>query len=147
MSVRASNGVAGGLLRAHVGRGADRQAGLGQRDSRGAQRPRDAEVGDQRAAVAREQDVLGLDVPVDHAVLVGVFERSAASRVIRSASSTGSWRSRRSRSRSDSPSTKGIVNQMARGFAGVEHGEDVRVLEPGRELDLALEPLGAERLG
>ena len=31
------------------------------------------------------------------------------------------------------------------GFARVVHRQDVRVLEAGRELDLVLEPLGAER--
>ena len=39
------------------------------------QRPGDPEVGDQRVAVVGEQDVLGLDVPVDHAVAVGVLQR------------------------------------------------------------------------
>ena len=59
-----------------------------------------------------EQDVLGLDVAVDDAVLVGVLAApAAASRAIRSASSTGSCRSRRSRSRRVSPSTNGMVNQ------------------------------------
>ncbi len=41
-----------------------------------------------------------------------------------------------------------MVNQSrpAR-LARVEHGEDVRMLQPGGQLDLALEPLGAERGG
>ena len=38
------------------------------------QRPGDAEVGHQGGAVAGEEDVLRLDVPVDDAVLVGVVE-------------------------------------------------------------------------
>ena len=63
-------------------------------------------------AVGGEQDVLGLDVAVDDAVLVGVVERAGRlARRCGAASSTGSWRSRRSRSRSDSPSTNGMVNQ------------------------------------
>ena len=62
-------------------------------------------------AVAREEDVLRLDVAVEDAVLVRVAERLAASRATRSASSSGSCPSRRSRSRSDSPSTNGMVNQ------------------------------------
>ena len=35
--------------------------------------------------------------------------------------------------------------EVAAGLARVEDGEDVRVLQPGGELDLALEPLGAEQ--
>jgi hypothetical protein len=35
--------------------------------------------------------------------------------------------------------------ELAVGVARVEHGENVRVLEPGREPDLSEEPLGAER--
>ena len=86
---------------------------------------------------------------MDHPVLVGVLERPAPPRVaIRSAASTGSCRSRRSRSRSDSPSTNGMVNQSRPGgLAGIVDGEDVRVLQPGGEPDLALEPLRAERGG
>ena len=66
-------------------------------------------------------------------------------REIPSAAPTGPFvnrRSRRSRSRSDSPSTNGMVYQSSPGAAGVEHGQDVRVLEPGGEVDLALEPFG-----
>ena len=45
----------------------------------------------------------------------------------------------------DSPSTNGMVNQRGPGgLTGVEHRQDVGMLEPGGELDLALEPLGAE---
>ena len=58
----------------HVGRSPDRQPGLGQAIVHPRQGPRDAEVGDEGAAVAREHQVLGLDVPVDHAVPVGVLE-------------------------------------------------------------------------
>ena len=34
--------------------------------------------------------------------------------------------------------------ELARDFARVEHGEDVGVLESGRDLDLAMEPVAAE---
>ena len=68
--------VARRLLGAHVGRRPDHEPGVGQLlVARALQRPSDAEVGDQRVAVPREQQVLGLDVPVDHAVLVGVLQR------------------------------------------------------------------------
>ena len=62
------------LLRAHVGRGARARSRLGQ-VLVGPQDPRDAEVGDQRAAVLGEQQVFGLDVTVDHALLMGVIQR------------------------------------------------------------------------
>ena len=39
------------------------------------------------------------------------------------------------------------VVEEARGFAGIVEGEDVGMLEPGGDLDLAEEPLGAERGG
>ena len=142
--------VAGGLLRAHVGRRADREPGLGQPRLRraAAQRPGDPEVGHQRIAVPGEQEVLRLDVAVDHAVSWAYSSACAASRAIRSASSTGSCRSRRSRSRRLSPSTNGMVNQSwPVGLAGVVDREDVGMLEPGGEPDLALEALGAERGG
>jgi len=67
--------VARGLFRCHVGRRAQREPRLGEsvlvRTAEGAG---DAEVGDERVTVEREQDVLGLDVPVDHALAVGVVE-------------------------------------------------------------------------
>ena len=48
------------------------------------------------------------------------------------ASSSESWRSRRRRSRSDSPSTiRHGEPELAGGLARVVDGEDVRVLEPG----------------
>ena len=53
----------------------ERHAGLGHPAPAGlAGREGDAEVGDQGLAVV-QQDVLGLDVAVDHAVAVGVVER------------------------------------------------------------------------
>ena len=67
--------LGGRLLGAHVVRRAERQAGLGHPPAgRRAHRQRDAEVGDHRPAVL-QQDVLGLDVAVDHAVAVRVVER------------------------------------------------------------------------
>ena len=67
--------VAGRLLGAHVVRRAEGEPGLGQAVAgRGGEGPRDPEVGDDRLP-AGEQDVLGLDVAVHHAVLVGVAQR------------------------------------------------------------------------
>ena len=63
------------LLGAHVVRRAERHAGLGHAGAAGARRgQRDPEVRHQRRALV-QQDVLGLDVAVDHAVAVGVVER------------------------------------------------------------------------
>ncbi len=70
----------------------------------------------------------------------------AASVAIRRASSTGSWRSRRE------PVAETLAldvrhgePELARGLARVVDRQDVRVLQPGGELDLALEALGAQR--
>ena len=63
------------LLGAHVVRRAERHAGLGHPGvARLARRQRDAEVGHQRPAVVQE-DVLGLDVPVNDLMAVRIVER------------------------------------------------------------------------
>ena len=75
---------------------------------RGADRFRDAEVGDDRRA-AGEQHVVGLDVAMHDAALVRVGERLR--HVLQDADDFGDRRAgRRARcARSDSPSTNGIV--------------------------------------
>ena len=94
-----------------------------------------------------EQDVLGLDVAVDHAVAVGVVQRVGhLAGDPHARPRPASCLSRPSRSRRLSPSTNGMVNQSRPvGVARVVAREDVRVLQAGGELDLAQEPLGAER--
>ena len=68
--------IAGGLFGRHVLRGAEREAGL--RDPRAAgvaDGECDPEVGDEGLAFV-EENVLGLEVAVDHAVPVRVVERA-----------------------------------------------------------------------
>src|SRR4029079_17228275 len=67
-------GIARGLLRAHVRRRTDRDPGARETLGAGGREcTRDAEVGDDRVP-AFQQDVLRLDVPVDHTALVGVAQ-------------------------------------------------------------------------
>ena len=112
----------------------------------GPQGPGDPEVGDQRAAVLGEQQVLGLDVAVDHAVLVGVLERLGRlagdpERVVHGELPLP-----------PQPVAERLAldvrhgePELPGGLARVVDREDVGVLEAGGELDLALEALGAER--
>ena len=133
------------LLGAHVVRRAERHAGLGHPAPAGlAGRERDAEVGDQRLAVV-QQDVLGLDVAVDHAVAVGVVERRG--HFGRDPDRVGD----RELLLAGEPVAQGLaldvghdVEEVAVGLARVEQGQDVGVLEVGRQLDLGQEPLGAD---
>ena len=71
---------------------------------------------------------------------------SAASRAIATASSTGSRRSRSIRCAQALALDvgHGEPEQAVGAGAAVEHGEDVGMLQPGGEADLALEPLEAE---
>ena len=107
--------VAGGLLRAHVGRRADRDAGLGEPLRRRWPAPvlhgvGDAEVGQHRVAGRREQDVLGLEIAVDHAERVGVGQRRRhLPRQLHRRRHAQPARARRSRSRSEPVSTYGIT--------------------------------------
>jgi hypothetical protein len=99
--------------------------------------------------VARaQQDVLRLDVAVDHAVLVGVLERVR-----------GFPRNPHRLLDGKLPLSSETVAQglaldkrhgqpeLARVLPRVVHPQDVGVLEPGGEPDLALEAFGAERDG
>ena len=75
VAARVELALAHRLLGAHVLRRAERHPGLGHPGAGLAGGERDAEVGDERAAVV-EQDVLRLDVAVDDAVPMGVVERA-----------------------------------------------------------------------
>ena len=107
---RVDSAIAGRLLGRHVLRRAERQACLRDATAAGvADGERDAEIGDDRLAVVK-QNVLGLEVAMDDAVR-GARSRARPllRRAMRSASSTGSCFSRSSRARSDSPSTNGMT--------------------------------------
>ena len=126
-------------------RRAERHPGLGHPGAAGLARgERDAEVGHQRAAVV-QQDVLGLDVAVDHAVPVRVVEgvghlAGDADRVVH-----------RELLLAVEPVAQRLaldeghdVEEVAVGLARVEQRKDVRVLQIGGELDLGEEPLGPD---
>ena len=133
------------LLWAHVGGRAHRHArGRQVLSVSDLQRPGDAEIRDQRVAPA-EQDVLGLDVPVHDALAVRVAQRVGhlagdLQRVVE-----------RQLTLAPQPIPEGLaldvghrVPELASRFAGIEHGQDVRVLQAGGGPDFPLEALRAE---
>ena len=129
--------LAAGLLRRHVLRGADRGADVGELLARRHGRPGDAEVGEPSVSL-RQENVLGLDVAVDHVVAVGVLQGigDSAGDAHRVADGQPAFAPQPVAQRSafyvghDVPEASGIL-------AGVVNGQDVRVIEPGGELDLA----------
>jgi hypothetical protein len=138
---------AGGLLGAHIRRRAHRHPGLGEL-LLGHQAPCDAKVGHQGRAVLRQQDVLRLDVAVDHAVLVGVFE--GAGRFAGDLHGVV----QRQLALAAEPVAQRLALDVGHGepelsgsLARVEHGQDVGVLQPGGKVDLAEEPLRPEARG
>ena len=136
-------GRAGGLLGAHVGRRAHHHAGLGERGV-GAQRLADAEVGHHGRPFV-QQDVLGLDVPVDHLVAVGVVERGG------DLPGDGQRLGQGQLPLALEPLPQRAafhvghdVEEEAAGLAGIVDRQDVGVGQAGGELDLAEEPVGAD---
>ncbi len=136
-------GIAGGLLRRHVGRRAERDPQRGERRLlRGlGHRLRDSEVRHERV-LPREQHVVGLHVAVHDALPVSVGERVThvaqdphriADRQLVLVGQAGAQRLALD-VRHD------VIEQVAR-RAGREQRNDVGVLQPGGELDLALEPV------
>jgi hypothetical protein len=111
-------------------------------------RPRDPKIGDQRVAILGQQQVLGFDVAVHDAMVMSILERLGRftrnpQRVLHP----------------ELPLTPQPVPQrlalhewhgepeLAGSLARVVDREDVRVLEPGGEFDLALESVGPQRGG
>ena len=116
------------------------------RRARRADRLRDAEVGHDGRAAGHEH-IVRLDVAMHHAALVRVGERLERHRAgCRSTSVTASG-PRASRARSDSPSRTASCSTAGRSaLARGEHRHDVRLLQRGDRLDLALETLDADSL-
>jgi hypothetical protein len=143
-------GIARGLLRRHVRRRADRDAGHRERGATGSclrcgERLRNAEVGHHRGAAA-QQDVVRLDVPMHDAALVGVRKRARHVAEDRQHLGHGQWAARKPSAQTLAVDERHRVVRHAAGIAGVQHGNDVRLLQRRRELDLALEALGADAL-
>ena len=105
----------------------------------------DAEVGDERVAVVAGRMFSGLMSRWTTPCWWAYSRRRAASRAMRTASSIGSWFSRFEPGPERLAPTNGMVNQSWPAVvARVEDGEDVRVLEPTADPDLAPKALGAE---
>jgi len=116
-----------GLFGAHVHRGPHAESCL--RDGRCGgvillDRAGNAKVGDERVTGV-EKDVLGLDVTMHYAATVRPCE--CVANLARDRKRIGG-------------------GQRAGGVAGIEHGEDVRVLQPRRDVDLAPEAFRAHRV-
>ena len=108
------------------------------------ERPRDPEVRDQRAPVAGEQDVLRLHVAVDHSLIMRVLER------LRRFADDAERLGERQPPLPRQPGAERLALDVghgepepAGGLAGVEHREDVRMLQSRGKPDLALEALRA----
>ena len=140
--------AAADLLRRHVLRRADGQSGFGEPCApRLAHGQRDAEVRHLGLALDQE-DVLGLDVPVDHPLAVGVVERPG--------DGTGEFHrlvdAELLLAVQLGPERLALdvghdVEQHAAGVPGVVEREDVRMAEPRGDLDLAEKALAADGRG
>ena len=108
---------------------------------------RDAEVGDQCVS-ALQQDVLWLDVAVDHAAPVGVCEcvRHLA-RDQHRFRNRQQPHAREARAQRLAIDERHDVEQEATRFARVVQRQDVRVLQVGRRANLGEKALGTERGG
>jgi hypothetical protein len=136
--------LAGRLLRAHVVRGAEAESGARQAPAGEPGCAGDPEVRHQRVAL-REQHVFRLHVPVHQPLSVGVVQRLAD--FPHQAECLGD----RERALARDPLAQRLavheghdVERTGRrvpGGAGIEQGQDVRMLQPGQDLDLEQEPL------
>ncbi len=142
------------LLRAHVHRSAERDAGLGQPlATGGVERPGDTEVRE-HTVIAREQDVLRLDVTVHDALPVGMaqgigdLERDpdgVSQRELRLAGQSLPKRLARDVRHREPEGLHRAAGRRRR--PALEDRQDVGMLETGGDLDLPHEALGAQRVG
>ena len=156
-------GVAERLLRAHVGRGADREPGLGETVARaGLERAGHPEIGEQRvrrharlAAGGAQEHVLGLEVAVHDAVRVGVRQcvrqlggpAEDVGERLRAAPAETVAEALALHQRHGVPQHRRAQAGLGGDLAGIEEGKDVGVLKARGEADLAQEPVGAQAGG
>ncbi len=132
------------LLRRDVVAGAEHASGVGQRGL--VVDARDAEVGQLRVPVGRQQDVVRLDVAVDHAALVGVGQ--GVGHLHRDRERLGEGQRALQR---DALVQVAAVDELAHdertpiGLAAVDDGHDARVREQRERAGLALEAV--DRIG
>ena len=134
------------LLRRHVRRGPDNDSPSCTQVGRSSERVvwqgvvqlRQSKVGQLRVATLRDQNVLGLDIAMQNAGLMrcGEAVRDAGQQVDRLAPAMCARRPVPKRPAVDELGDKILT---ALDFIGVVHGEDVRMIEPGRRLRFALE--------
>ena len=154
--------VAGGLLGAHVGGRAEAQSGFGQLGEvprpgclalASRKRPRDTEVGHDRMT-RLEQDVLGLDIAMNHALAVGIVERvgdltsdaeGVVERELRLAFEAGAERLAVDE-RHDVEEERPLRSARISGAAVIKR-KDMGMVQARRDLDFAEEAIGAERRG
>jgi hypothetical protein len=144
--------IAGRLFGTHVRRGSQRETRGGEPSVVVRHQLGDAEVGQQRVAAA-EQNVLRLHVPVDDALAPGPDEgvgdltsdrHRLVHRELVLAREPGAERLPLD-TRHGEPQEPGAIRECS--GAAVEHRQNVGVLQPGGEADLAKEALGAKRGG
>ena len=139
--------VAGSLLRAHVGRRPHGESRIGERLA-APHGERDAEIRHQRVP-RPEEDVLRLHVAVNHPFRVRKGQRLGSlprdpDRLLDRQAPLAIHSLPQALTLHVG---HGEPEQAVGAGAAVEHGEDVGMLQPGGEADLALEPLEAERGG
>ena len=134
------------LFGAHVVRGADRHPGLGQFVApRFAHRPRDTEIRHQGMAFL-EQDVFRLDVAVNDVAGMGALQRvgDLAGELDRLAQGQLFLPVQPGPQRLPFDERHDVVEE-AGGLAGVVQGQNIGMLQVGRDPDLPEEPVGADR--
>ncbi len=147
VAARIRSTVSRSLLRAHVSRRSGAHSVRGHERVPAARRnPGDAEVAHHRVSLSK-QDVLRLDVPVDHPAAMGVGQRvgdlgAQPKDVFQGKGSFGE----------ESRPQRAAFNQgrdeveVDTGCARIDQGKNVRVLETGFDLDFAQEPLRLPRV-